>query len=403
MNEMSSKLSIKENNKILWINTNVELLEIYDKTLGNVKNIDNVSNCNIDASLLLNALFLSLKQLLAKIQLQHGGRNKLKKTKKNRIKRTIKNQKKLISKEKMKDNRIKNKNMRMRKTKKELKLVGGSMMKLITSLMLSILTILNITKYVAGVQPENDDDVLDRLMQVEKIKEIFENKYGTCAINTALFLGSINLDTYEKVSKNIIERGHGLSYSEVSEYLNSSLKTLWGWDLFNMPLDKNKNTKPHYLRGIVETEETRIDYHNEKIREYINILKDKMREIRENKIENTNQGVLTAMSYPSYGVHHSVVIWLSSDDTLVIIDPQEFFVHSGIILYTDDLSKYGEFERKSIEQYFSENLEFSNIKKTAILMDYHVKREENLMELTDDNEKVKKVIENMNLIEDREM
>jgi hypothetical protein len=338
---------------------------------------------------LLNALFLSLKQLTnqleSELDLKTGGKKKLKKTRKNA------NQKKLITKQRFKRTPLYKRNMR--KTVRNLK--GGFNMKLITSLMLSILMILNITQYAAGVQPEYDDDVLERLNQVEKIKDIFENKYGTCAINTALFLGSIDLDTYEKVTETIIERGHGLTYSEVSKYLNSSLKTLWEWDLFSIPTHKRTTTR--YLRGAVETEVS-----NEQVRDYIKMVKDKMIEIREKKIENSDQGILTALTYPSYGVHHVVVIWLTSDDTLVVIDPQEF-VESGIVLYSDDLSKYTKYRSKSIEEYFAQYLEDSNDKKSAILMDYHVKREENLMELTDDNEQVKKVIEKIRLLESNEM
>jgi len=373
--------------------TNVELLELYDKTFGNINPNRYISNCNINASLLLNALFLSLeelvKQLKSKLDLQDGGKKKFKKTRKTN------NKKKLITKQSFKHKPLNKRTIR--KTMRFLK--GGNSIKLITSLMLSILMILNISQYAVGVQPEYDYDVLYRLSQVEKIKDIFENKYGTCAINTALFLGSIDLDTYEKVTETIIERGHGLSYSEISEYLNSSLQTLWEWDLFSIPIRKNGTRR--FLRGSTEMV-TSNELSNEQIKEYVKMLKDKMNQIRENKTENVEQGILTAMIYPSYGVHHVVVIWLTSDDTLVVIDPQEF-VESGIVLYSDDLSKYTQYRCKNIEEYFSQYLEYSNVKKTAILMNYHVKRQENLIELTDDNEQVKKVIEKIKQLESNEI
>lgn len=386
--------NISNRDTILLMKTNVELLEIYDKTFANIKNASAISKCNIDSSLLLNALFLSLQQLLRQMHLQYGGKNNFYGGK-NKFHKTRKYQKKLISKSIL--NRKQSNKRRMQKTKRNIGLVGGSMTKLITSLMLTILTILNITEYTVGVQPEYDNDVLDRLKQVEKIKDIFENKYGTCSINTALFLGSIDLNTYEKVTENIIERGHGLSYSEISQYLNSSIKTLWEWDLFSIPKDKNVTTR--YLRGAVEMEAA--SSYNQQIRDYINIIKNKMREIKEQKIEYKEQGILTAMMYPSYSVHHAVVVWLSSDDTLVIIDPQEF-VESGIVLYSDNLSKYTQFESKSIEEYFSQYLDDLNDKKTAILMNYHVKRQENLLELTENNEQVKKVIGKMQKLESNE-
>jgi hypothetical protein len=386
----------KRNNTLL-MNTNVELLEIYDKTFANINfdNIQNVSSCNIDASLLLNSLILSLKQLLEKMKLQYGGK-KLKRT--GNMKRTRREKRNLYSNKKhiKHKKQFKKGNTTRNKTKKKYKLKGGLRMNLITSLLLSILAILTFTQYAASVQPEYDLDVLNRLTQVEKIKDIFENKYGTCAINTALFLGSINLETYEKVTEEIIERRHGLTYSEISHYLNSSLKTLWEWNLLSIPKARNISTR--YLRGSLDR-----NHYNQEITDYINILKNKMRELREKKKEYEEQGIITAMMYPSYGVHHAVVIWLSSDDTLVIIDPQEFVVHGGIVLYSDNLTKYPKFNTKSIEEYFSQNLDYSSDKSTALLMDYHVKREENLLELSEDNEKVKKVIEKMNLLENVEM
>lgn len=393
---MNKKLIKVDNN--LLITTSVELLEIYDKTFERVNqsNIENISKCNINASLLLNTLYLSLKELLKQMQLEivkTGGKNRLKKTRKYLKKMKSTNNKKINK------GQIRGRNNKQKTKKRIIKQMGGLRMNLITSLLLSILAILTLTQYAASVQPEYDRNVLDRLLRVDMVKDIFENRYGTCSINTALFLGSINLDTYEEVAKNIIERGHGLTYSEISHYLNSSLKTLWEWDLFLVPLRRRMQRRQ--LRGIADLDEEEIKY--ERINDYINILKTKMRDIREKKIENAEKGILTALMYPSYGVHHAVVIWLTSDDTLAIIDPQEFVVHGGIVLYSDNSSKYTQFQSKSIEEYFMQNLDYSSDKSTALLMDYHVEREENLMELMPDNEKVKKVIEKMNLLESSEM
>lgn len=399
------------NRNNILIKTNIPMSEIYDKTLENIdkldksenidkrnKKIKNIVNCNIDNLILLNAIYLSLNELFPELQikiyeeerkLQKGGSKNIKaKTKKMR-----KNKRKLENRRHVKNQKRKHTHKKKKQTiKNNIKnMTGGKIMKMIISWMICIFTILTITQYVSSVQPEYDVDVISRLIQVEKIKDLFENNYGTCAANSALFLGSINLDTYEMITEKIIKEGHGPSFSESTNYFNSSLATLWNWEWFTIP---RIEPEKHQLRGTMEIEMQNIKY--EEVNAYINLLKEKMMNIKSEKTDLPEQGILTALGYPSSrSAHHSVVAWLTSDNTLVIIDPQEFFVTGSVILYSDNLSKYPEFESKSIQNYFMKNLDYTIYNTSILLKDFHIKREENLMELTENNEKVTNIVKKL--------
>jgi hypothetical protein len=368
----------------ILINTDVPLFDIYDATLSSISKtrLASVNSCNINNSLLMNSLYLSSKKMI-KTPIMGG---------KKRSKKSIFNKTKNKKRNKKAANYIK-KSRKNRKVSIHRCLSGGLSIGFIQSLVLTLITLFYLNPLpVAGVQPESDDDVVSRLYGVDDIKAIFKNKYGTCGINTALFLGSIDLDTYEKVSMDIITKGEGVSYSNLSKYLNSSLVTLWGWEHIYITDIAEEQL---YLRGAVENQRYSI------VTNYINILKEVLTKIKSENIHSDDQGILTALGYPSGSVLHAVVAWLDSDGTFTIIDPQKFVTFGTIVLYSDNPSKYSTFKNYDIRDYFMDNLaiEHLNSKPTTILKNLHVKRTENLEELTGSKEKVQSVIDNLRLLE----
>ena len=387
---------MQSNSNTILINTEVPFVNIYAKTLS----MPFLDECNANNSLLLNGLYLTirdmvLKMIQSKTLFIEGGQRKSKypKTK------TIQKRGKRIGKGEKK---------RKRKTRK---MRGGNknknknwISKLIFSLMAIVLLM---SKNVFGVHPEYDNDVMRRLINAGEIKELFENKHGTCTINSALFLGSINLQTYAEVSEKIIKRGHGLSFSEATSYLSSSLNTLWEWETISNNELNQLNQKPlrKLLRGSLErqSQSQTLQQKREKINRYIQTLKNQLIQIRNNMSHprDTTQGILTAMSYPSESVQHAVVAWLTSDETFVIIDPQEF-MQGKVVLYVDELSKLSAlphtFLKMGLDDYFMKYLDERENGMTFLLRDMHIRKEEHLEEMVRENPMINEVIEKMKML-----
>lgn len=373
----------------ILINTNVSFVNIHDKTFKQLIQVNRpfFDDCNADNLLLLNGLYLTIQDMVLKImdaKKMNGGYERKRKQK------TMQ----------------KRKNKKNKKLKKKTRKYKGGNRNWVSKLIFSLMSVLllMIHQNVLGVQPEYDKDVINRLVRAGQIKEIFENKHGTCAINTALFLGSINLKTYGEITESIIKRGSGLTFSEVSSYLNSSLNTLWEWDSisnthFDFITEVAQTTR--YLRGSlpISNESGR----REKINEYIHTIKDKLIKMRNNmKHQREDQGILTALMYPSESVQHAVVAWLTSDETLVIIDPQEF-MQGNVVLYMDDVNKTdwlsNKFLKVGLNDYFMKYLDERENGITLILRDLHIKKEEHLEEITSSNPMVNEVIERIKLLE----
>ena len=75
--------------------------------------------------------------------------------------------------------------------------------------------------FVKGIKNMTQTEVIDRIKQANKVSDIFKNYYGTCALNTMLFLNTIDLQIFEELSINMMKTKSGLATHEISLYLNS--------------------------------------------------------------------------------------------------------------------------------------------------------------------------------------
>jgi hypothetical protein len=98
--------------------------------------------------------------------------------------------------------------------------------------------------------------------------------------------------------------------------------------------------------------------------------------------------IITGMSFPfknTLNLAHSVVIWLTSENDLVIIDPQKF-INNGLVFYTTN-PNFQE-KTKSINEYIKQNVDLQD--NTYIFESLHI-------ELEDVNGENKLEEENINL------
>jgi len=401
--EKENSRNTSRNTSIKYLTTNVQIADIYNKTIDSFINSGIVlSECNVKNSLLLNTLYLTVEKMVSewvkhKNKTNGGGR------KENRIRKRKSNKKKTIRKG----------NFKLKKTIRRIKYRGGNrkwLMEIINRIFFAILMMIFMhSNNVLSIHPEYDTDVIQRVIHAGEIRELFENKHGTCAANTALFLGSINIQTYDKITEQIIKKQRGLTLSETSYYLNSSLETLWGWEsIYNRDLIPIPDTQKYlrgsvipdtqiYLRGSKESE----PYRRNKIKKYITLLKEMLMEMKGTMEQIPEQGILTALLYPSGSVMHAVVLWLTSDNNLVIIDPQEFMkVEKKAILYVDDVSRFPEnpnYSTATLENYlmtyFEEDRENG---ETLLLKNMHVRTVENLEQINKENPLVNTVIDKIN-------
>jgi len=212
--------------------------------------------------------------------------------------------------------------------------------------------------FVKGIKNMTQIEVINRIKQANKVSDIFRNYYGTCALNTMLFLNTIDLQTFEELSINMMKIKSGLARHEISSYLNSELNINSIWFSFSIN-DKN--------------EEDMITNYIEKIRNEL----VKMRLVYGFA---DNQSILSAMNYPKKqkDIGHSVVIWLTNNNEIIIIDPQKFFIND-IILYTSEslYERYMNNDKllkiESIRGYIRENIDILNdYRETEIFESLHI-------------------------------
>lgn len=193
-------------------------------------------------------------------------------------------------------------NNKFRKTLKKQK--GGS------NQMFIIFIIALLTTFARGIQNLEDHDVMDRIKQSIDVDFVFTNYFGTCSLNTMLFLKSIDLPTFEKLSKQIIRNEISISSGLMSKYFTGK-KIVADW--YDIPVAQSS---PHHIRG---THRVKM------IENFIENIKNKMISMRKIYKFDDKTSLLTAFSYFSYkgeDYYHSVVIWLDSKNRITIIDPQ---------------------------------------------------------------------------------
>jgi hypothetical protein len=243
-------------------------------------------------------------------------------------------------------NKTKNKKLfKVKKTKKSKKQRGGASPIIVLFLMSFLVVFIN------GITNLTDSDVIKRVKQVNEISELFKNYYGTCTLNTMLFLKTINIKTFEELSIDVMKTGHGLTNPQMAEYLNREL---------------NINSRWHKISAttIDSMAEREINY-EEQLELFIKILTDKLISLRSVYNFKPNQSIITAMNYKKKDkfIGHSVVIWLTSTNELVLIDPQKFF-KNNIILFTTSVDRYFYDDKllktNQLKTYVRENIDITN-------------------------------------------
>jgi hypothetical protein len=319
------------------INTKIPIEQIINETLETSPK----SECEFNNLLVYNFL----KILFEDQKFIGGSKNKL--TKYNK-----KQNKNKLTKYNKKQNKMKTRKLRNKLIQK-----GGTNAKLILFMVALLVT------FVKGIKNLTDSEVIQRVKEANEVSDIFRNYYGTCTLNTMLFLKTIDLPTFEELSVNIMtKKSQALNSVKMSSILNKEL---------------NVNTKWYMLSGRKPDEEL-----SEKdiLNRFIERIKNKLILIRKEYNFYLNQSILTVMNYPKKGkdVGHSVILWLTSFNEIIIIDPQTF-VKQGIILYTSELTtkKYMNNDQSlkidSLRIYIRNNIDiYDEGRDTDILVSLHI-------------------------------
>ena len=360
------------------IKTKIPIDQIINKTLES----NPQSECEFNNLLVYNFLKESFKsQSLNKIIFGGKKRNKLTKYNKNKLTKYNKNKLTKYNKNKLtKYNKNKltkyNKNKFKMKTKK-IRQKGGTNIQIILYIMVLLVI------FVKGLKNVTDSEVIQRIKQANEVSDIFRNYYGTCTLNTMLFLNTIDLPTFEELSINIMtKKTRALNNAKMSNILNKELKL---------------DTKWYMLSGRKPYEEL-----SEKdiLNTFIERIKNKLISVRIDYNFNPSQSIITVMNYPKKGkdVGHSVILWLTSSNEIIVIDPQNF-VEQGIILYTSELTtqkfmnKDPQLKIDSLRIYIRNNIDiYDEGRDTSILISLHI-------EINDIYGKSDLSVSNKNLIE----
>ena len=225
--------------------------------------------------------------------------------------------------------------------------------------------------FTKAIKNMTDSDVINRIKEANNVSILYKNDYGTCALNTLLFLKTIDLPTFEKLSIEIIEDKINFNRFKISSYLNKELHIYSKWHLVT---EKNEGKN---LRLGLELN----------ILNYIDKIKNKLIDLRKFYNFPENQSILTGLNFPfknTLNIAHSVVIWLTSENELVIIDPQKF-INNGLVFYTTNPRE----KTKSINEYIKQNVDL--LENSYLFESLHI-------ELEDVNGENKLEEDNINLL-----
>ena len=304
-----------EEEKILTITTKIRVDEIIDKVLNNNPH----SECEFNNLLIYNFTDILLDKLKIQLEQQRGG-----KFKKGKRQTKIKKSKNI------------NKGKKTRKIRNQ---KGGTDPRILIFFMSMFIV------FVKGVQNMTDIDVIRQIKKANQVSDLFKNYYGTCTLNTLLFLKTIDLPTFEELSIDMMINKPGLTKYQMSEYLNKELTLNSRWYSFS-------------------GREGDID---DLVEQFIERIRNKLISLRSLYGYSANQSIITAMNYTkkSRKAGHSVVIWLTSKNEIIIIEPQKFLTNN-IILYTSEITmdkvlfNDKELKRSSLRLYIKENIDITN-------------------------------------------
>lgn len=346
-----------------------------NELVENVLNNNPKSECEFNNLLLMKFLGATLNNVNNNLS---GGRplsilhiNKYK----NKIKNTTKSKRRKTGKQsKMGKTR---KYTKTRKTRTNQK--GG------TNLRLLLFCISFAFLIVKGMKNVQHSEVIKQLKDSFDVASIYQNYYGTCTLNTMLFLKSIDLPTFDSLSRYIIREGSGLSLDEMSFLLNKKIVLTTDW---------------LQLKGEIGEEDVVAESYVEKLRTF-------MINVRTKYGFQQNQDLLTAMVYPAKKqagalkiVDHAVVLWLTNNDELIIIDPQVFYQENNIILYSSNeydsyLDDDSSLILRPIKEYVKGNIDILDPEReTNVLESLHIESEStgDDVNLSKTNKKLRKIL-----------
>lgn len=244
-------------------------------------------------------------------------------------------------------------NKKLRKTRKIRKYKGGADPRIVIFFMSMFLI------FVQGIQNMTHVDVTNRLKQTMSSIDLFKNYYGTCAVNTLLFLKTIDLRTFEELSIELMETKKGMTKYEMSPYLNSELNFDTRWYMFTGKEGLNEE---------------------ESIQRFIDNVRNKLISMRSDYGFGPEQEILTALNYPTKrGSYHAVTVWLTNKNEIVIIDPQRYHVENRIELYTSEayMDRYMDNDKQlimsPIQTYIRERIDvMSDFRDSQVLLSLHI-------------------------------
>ena len=308
------------------------------------------SECEFNNLLLLEfskICFDNFENQQFKMLNQGGNKKKLTKTRKNKTKSKLN---KIIKLNKLNKIIKPRKNKTKRKTKQYQK--GGSDPRIIM-FFISLFFL-----FAKGIKNMTDSEVINRIKEVNNVSTLFKNDYGTCAINSLLFLKTIDLPTFEQLSIGIIEDKINFNRFKIASYLNKELHIHSKW--YSVSLKSEEKN----LRVGIELQ----------IENYIDEIKNKLINLRKFYNFSETQSIITEMNFPfknTFNLAHSVIIWLTSENELVIIDPQKF-IKNEIVLFTDNPLKQE--KTKSLKDYIRQNIDLQE--NTYIFESIHIEIED---------------------------
>jgi hypothetical protein len=339
-------------NNTITLTTKIPIKNI----INNVIKKEPKNVCEFDNLLLLefSKIFFDNLENEQKLILNKGGskiKTKTKTNKTNKSKKVKTNKSKKVKTNKSK--KVKTNKNKIRKIQK-----GGADPRII------IFFIFLFFVFSKGIKNMTDIDVIKRIKEANNVSILFKNDYGTCALNSLLFLKSIDLPTFEQLSIGIIKNQIKLNRFNIGSYLNKELHIYSKW--FKI----TEKTEEKNLRIGIELS----------VQNYIEKIKNRLIDLRKFYNFSENQSIITEMNYPfknTLTISHSVVIWLTSENELVIIDPQKFiknelelFTNNPLqIMFNDKMLK-----TKSMNDYIKQNIDLYN--STFIFESIHIELED---------------------------
>ena len=370
--------------------TTINIGEIIHETIQLEKRFD---DCHWDQALFIIAMSKMFQTLQSQFQKNNlvtfgvgGG-----KPRRNKHGKGMSNTKSKARSKKTQRNNNKSKS----KSNSRRKIVGGRLPSWM-AFFCFVVIIMNLSNGIFGIQNKKDAEVLQRVKQTYSVIDLFDNEHGTCGTNTLLFLGNIGLKTHRDLVVGRM-RGQEMSYDTLSRYLNSDTKSIYQWESIKTPTVYMKTVEGNLRQTrVVSSQAQKQEQIKKTIDSYIEILKSRMMELKQ-ALYSGDYGIITALGYPSEDTTHAVSLWLTSENTLVLIDPQTFIEKKGVVLYTDNNNNdsiFGTTRQESLFDYFQNNLNLKSDYTSELLTEIHTEIEQTTLErFQPDNPIVMEVIE----------